>query len=195
VQTLLGPDLLEDRVQLLLEVGLQLVLHFLQLGVGVLLKELDVTVQLLDVLLELTPRGFVQDLPALLQLRLQCLELFVLLTELRGLLLAELIEPRAGGLSFDRVRRDSLDVHVGDLRALRKRLGRLRRGSGLLRRRRCRGRLLLWRLLLRWLLLGGRRLRQRAAGRQQQAHDPEDHRRLEHSHVESPFQLRKNNAL
>ena len=53
VEALLLRDFLDDRDQPLLELRLQLVLQLLHLGLGVLLRELDVALQLVDVLVEL----------------------------------------------------------------------------------------------------------------------------------------------
>ena len=126
-------------MQPLLELPLQLVLQVLHLGLGVLLRELDVALQLVDLLVERRPRGVAEHRAAgrssLVCSAWSCLFFSpisprFLLVE-RGELLDRFLAGR-------RRRRDRVDVDEGDLRVLRERHGRcgLRRRRGRGRRRR-----------------------------------------------------------
>ena len=113
-------------MQPLLEVALQLVLQLLDLGLGVLLRELDVALQLVDVLFELRARRLVQDRAAGVCAWSERLELLVLVAELRQLLVVQ--RPSASSTRPCRptdVAAIVLHVDEGDLGVLRERRRRL----------------------------------------------------------------------
>ena len=117
-------DGVDDRAQLLLELGLERLLQLLHLGVRVFLKAIDLDGETIDFLLRLRARRLVQHRAALLQLLLVALQRLGLVLELGGLLLRQRLHLAAGGLAFGRLCRDALQVEEGHPQ------GRLRRGHG-----------------------------------------------------------------
>src|SRR5205823_11168827 len=126
IQAFLFRDLVDDWYQLLLELPLQFVVQLLQLGLRVALRELDVPLQLVDVLVELRARRVAQHARARIPLRRQRLQLFVLVLQLRQLFRIHVLQLLRRLLAGRRGTGDLLNVDEGDFRVLRKRRGRLR---------------------------------------------------------------------
>src|SRR5690606_5088961 len=132
--------LLDDRIELVLEVGLQVLLELRDLVLRVLLGALQLLLLPLDRALELAAGLVVHHRAAGLQLLLIGLQLLAELVELVELLLLERLRLRRRGLAFRRFGGDALDVDDGHLRAFQEGPRRLLGGRG------------------RRLLLAGRRL-------------------------------------
>ena len=163
---------LDDRKHLLLELPLQVVLQLGHLGLGVLLRELDVALRLVDVLLELCARGLAQHGGAVLELCLHRLKLLGLVVDLGDLLRVQVGQLLRRLFAGGRCLGDHLKVHERDLRTLREGRGRLWRRRGRRRRGR-RGRLGRRRLRSRRLRSGRRRLRSpRSAARRRRGAGP-----------------------
>src|SRR5258708_32757466 len=135
VQPLLLRDLGDHRDQALLELPLQLVLEILELGLGGGLRELNVALELVDLLVERRARRVVQHRAAGVALGRERLELLVLVVQLAQLLVVEVGEPLRRILARRRAPRDQVHVDERDLRVGGEREGGPRRGRRGSRRR------------------------------------------------------------
>src|SRR3954467_5524742 len=96
LELLLLGDRLDHREQLLLELALQIVLQLVHLRLRVLLRDLDLALETADVLVQRAARRLVEDGAALAQLRLQRLQLLLLVADLGDLLGVQVRQPFRG---------------------------------------------------------------------------------------------------
>ena len=100
----------DDRPQLLLELGLERLLQLLHFGVRVFLKAIDFDGEAIDFLLRLRARRLVQYRAALLQLLLVALQRLGFVLELGGLLLRQRLHLAARDLALGRLGGDALQI-------------------------------------------------------------------------------------
>ena len=123
VEALLFSDRLDDRKDLLLEIALQVVLELGHLGLGVLLRELDVALTFVDFLFELGSCGLAQHRGAVLELCLHRLKLLGLVVDLGDLFRVEVGQLLRCLFAGGRGLSDDLKIHERDLRTLGKGAG------------------------------------------------------------------------
>src|SRR5207253_1281127 len=116
----LACHLAEDRGDPLDELGLELLLQLVQLGLCILLEALTLDLLSLDFLLELAAGRVTHDAAARRELVLIRLELLRLLSAFVLLFLAQGLNARGRGLAVGRFADDALEVDEPDFGTLRK---------------------------------------------------------------------------